>query len=764
MQNIKNIDAKSVRIDGIVQGVGFRPFIYRLANDTNLKGFVLNDSRGVYIEIEGEKENINDFLKKVNLLKPVQAHIENIQTTASKPKGFKDFKILKSKKLKEVRPFISPDIAVCSDCLSEINTPIDKRYLYPFINCTNCGPRFTIINDLPYDRINTTMKPFVMCKFCKTQYESPENRRFHAQPNACEKCGPNLSLITNDLNVISNNNTQVIKLAANALQDGKIIAIKGLGGFHLACLATDDNAVKTLRDRKKRFHKPVAIMVKNIEAAEKLCNISIAEKKFLKDPSRPIVLLKKKNDCKISKEIAPNLDHIGIIMPYTPLHFLLMQNLNDPIVLTSGNLSEEPISIDNNEAISRLSKIADLFILHNREILIGCDDSVIKVFNAIEYPVRRSRGYVPLPILIKKHSNISVLSMGADLKNTFCLYHKGYAYLSQHNGDLEFKENIDFVKSNISHFQKVFKVKPDCIAHDLHPGYFSTKLANEFDIPKIAIQHHEAHIASCMADNNINEEVFGVSFDGTGYGDDGKIWGGEFFYGDFSNFKRISHFCYKPLPGGDKAIKEVYRYAISIIYSIFGRDFDFLSFKSLKGISPDKINTILKMIDNKINSPLTSSAGRLFDAVSAISGICSYSYYEGQAAIILETMAKTKNLKPYNYTIIEDIDRVWVINMDDMFTEIIEKIDLISQSEIASRFHITIAKIIIEILNKARDKFGNKKVVLSGGVFQNMVLLKLVTKLLKENNFKYYIHNRVPCNDGGLSLGQAVIAANILGK
>ncbi len=751
-----------INIKGIVQGVGFRPFVYNLAKKHNLLGYVLNDTSGVFIEVEGEKSSINQFLETIRDQPPPQAVIFEMESHGIEPKGFEDFVIRKSEEQEEKFVPISPEIATCEECLSELFDPNDRRYRYPFINCTNCGPRFTIVKDIPYDRKFTTMAPFIMCERCQAEYDDPGDRRFHAQPNACPVCGPSLSLLNHERVVIDV--PDVITEVCTLLKDGKIVAIKGLGGYHLACDAQNEDAVSRLRSRKYREYKPFAVMVKDIETAKRLCYVNEEEEKLLKGTIRPIVLLRKRPDCPVAEDVAPHQHYHGIMLPYTPLHNLIVAESGLVLVMTSGNISSEPIVYHDNEAFGRLKNIADFYLVHNREIHIRTDDSVFRVWRGKEVALRRSRGYAPYPLLLSFQCEEQILACGAELKNTFCLTRGNYAFMSHHIGDLENLETLTSFEEGVEHFKRIFNIEPAFVAYDLHPEYLSTKYALSLeDIQKIGVQHHHAHIISCMADNGIDGEVIGVSFDGTGYGTDGKIWGGEFLVCDYSAFKRVAHLEYTPLPGGERAIKEPWRMAASFLNRIYGDRMLDLDIDFIKSLDRNKWATIKKMIDKGLNSPMTSSAGRLFDAVSALLGIRKEVYYEGQAAIELEMTAGHADLT-YPFYLKELGNKTEVI-LEPLIKGIVSDIASgVAVEAISSQFHNTFSEIILQLCLKIRQANGIERVVLSGGVFQNTLLLDKTFALLDASGFEVYTHHRVPTNDGGIALGQAIIANELIKK
>jgi hydrogenase maturation protein HypF len=780
----QSLKSASISVRGIVQGVGFRPFIYGLAVKHNLKGWVYNTSEDVRIEVEGKAEAIKKFERELKGKAPPLAHIENITIEYHPPRGYESFEIRQSQAQAGKYQLISPDVATCQACCGELLNPEDRRYRYPFTNCTNCGPRFTIIEGMPYDRPKTTMRYFHMCPQCQAEYDNPLDRRFHAQPNACPKCGPHVELVDNQGNIVTTSNP--IATAGQFLKEGKIVAIKGLGGFLLACDATNDTAVKTLRQRKKRSSKPFAIMVATVGEAKKNCYVSPEEKKLLTSPQSPIVLMRWREDSSVSREVAPNLRFLGIMLPYTPLHHILLRDTGRPLVMTSGNLSEEPIARDNDEALRRLSGIVDYFLIHNRDIYSRYDDSVAIVERGTSQLIRRARSYAPYPIRLSFKTR-QVLGCGAEEKNTFCLTKDNYAFLSQHIGDMENMETLEHFDSTISLYKRLFHIKPEIIAHDLHPDYLATKYAQELGesgMKLIPVQHHHAHIASCLADNGLESPVIGVAFDGTGMGADGNIWGGEFLVADYRNFRRVGHLEYLPLPGGAAAIKRPYRIAIGYILTLLGENAlnaVITTLNEVKGkqsqlasigqVSEVEIEIIKRQIARKINSPLSSSIGRLFDAVSAMLGIRGEIDYEGQAAVELEMAAHSSVIarsvsdeaisdlrESYPYRIVED-EGIRIVRLKDLLSAIIEDLHKgVSKGGISVKFHNTVARMINEMCHLIADETGISQVTLSGGVFQNRLLLRKAVSLLGSSGFQVFTHRQVPCNDGGISLGQVVIA------
>jgi hydrogenase maturation protein HypF len=753
--------AKKVEVNGIVQGVGFRPFIFQLANRYKIKGEVANTSSGVSIHIEGIKQNIESFCRDLSEKPPPLAHITEVSFYDEPVNDYKDFSIVDSKGQAVMTTLISPDMSVCDDCISELFDPHDRRFQYPFINCTNCGPRYTIIDDIPYDRPKTSMKHFTMCPICQEEYDGPENRRFHAQPNACKDCGPHISLYDNARKKVETNNP--IEKAAKLLKQGDIVAVKGLGGFHLAADAENDKAVARLRKRKHREEKPLAIMSCDVENIQKYAQVEPEEEKLLTSPQRPIVLLKKKAPNSISEGVAPRNRYFGAMLPYTPLHYLLLSHNFTALVMTSGNLSEEPIAIDNEDAFDRLSNIADYFLIHNRDIYLRSDDSIVRKSAGFTRFIRRSRGYVPMPVFLNKKVP-SILACGAELKNTICLTKGNHAFLSQHIGDLENLASYEFFQLTIRHMKRTLDINPEIIAFDLHPDYLSTRYAEEQqDIQKIQVQHHHAHIVSAMAENMLDGPVIGLSFDGTGYGSDGTIWGGEILFAEIEKFSRAAHFAYVPMPGSAAAIKEPWRMALSYLYDAFGEGFWDLDLPILKRIDHNKIKIIVEMISKQINSPHTSSLGRLFDGIAAITGIRNHVVFEGQAAMELEMLAgKTAN-EIYDYT--WESGEIYQIKTEPIIRGIVDDMQTgFSPAEISGKFHQTLINMFTRLCGLIREDTGLSRVVLSGGVFQNSILLSGLIKALKEKNFQVFTHSKVPANDGGISLGQAMVAAAVAGR
>lgn len=734
---------KQIRVRGVVQGVGFRPFVFNLAQRLRLSGYVLNSSAGVQIELEGDPAQIEIFLRELDENPPPLAQIEDISLESLDPAGYASFSIRESVDVPGQLAPVSPDVSTCADCLRDFQTPGNRRFGYPFTNCTNCGPRYTITRMIPYDRPLTTMACFPMCEQCLREYEDPSDRRFHAQPNACPDCGPAITLS--------------VEMARQLLREGRILAIKGLGGFHLVCDPFNDDAVQLLRERKKRSDKPFALMVRDIAAAEEICMVSDAERAALTSIRRPIVILARRPDAPISQGLAPGNSTLGVMLPYTPLHHLLFGDACSALVMTSGNLSEEPIVTGNRDAALRLASIADAFLFHNRDIHTRVDDSVARVFAGQERVLRRSRGYAPHPINLG-FPVAEVLACGAELKNTFCLTKDHHAFLSQHIGDLENYETLTFYRETLDRMQRLFRIEPKAVAYDLHPQYLSTRLALEMtDIQQIGVQHHHAHIASCMAENGISDKVIGVAFDGTGFGSDGKIWGGEFLVADFAGFERRGHFRYVALAGGDRAVREPWRLGLSYLLDTFGAQIDSLDLPLLRRISAKKVSTIRSMIERRINTVETSAAGRLFDAVASIVGIRDEVNFEAQAAIELEACTQPGVEATYPFEI--SAGSPWQIDVRPMMEQIVR--DVVAAKPvgwISAAFHNTVAAIVVEMCLRLRSEEHIDRVCLSGGTFQNVYLVERAVASLRAKGFRVFLHSKVPPNDGGISLGQAVIA------
>jgi len=759
------VTRSQILVRGVVQGVGFRPFVYTQASRRELRGRVMNSTTGVLIEVEGRQGDIKQFISDLRLNPPPLSSIESVECNHNlAPADYPDFVILESERVAQERENtlpISADVSTCRDCLTELFDPSDRRYRYPFINCTNCGPRFTIIENTPYDRANTTMREFEMCSDCRAEYANPLDRRFHAEPTACPVCGPRLYLLGSDGLKATHDIVaaeDVVAFVQSLLLNGQIIAIKGLGGFHLACNALASEAVERLRGRKYREDKPFAMMANSLTIVEQHCFVSEAERRLLLSEQRPIVLLERRPDSTISRAVAPGVNNLGFMLPYSPLHYLLLNNLEQPLVMTSGNISAEPISYDNDEATRRLNKIADYFLVHDRRIHMRTDDSVARIHEGREMTLRRSRGHAPEPFRTAFKFEQHVLACGAELKNTFCLARDNYAFVSHHIGDLENLETLRSFTEGIEHFKSLFCVKPTAVAYDLHPEYLSTKYALSLDdsATKIAVQHHHAHIASCMVDNHVEGEMIGVALDGLGFGSDGRMWGGEFFVADLLEAERIAHLEYLPMPGGAKAIQEPWRMAAIYLRHAFGDEFVNLDLPFVRDLEQRGWPTLRSMVATRTNSPETSSMGRLFDAVSSLLCVRAVVNYEGQAAIELEAMADRNCSEAYEFQINSAQN---VIEAGPVIRHAVgDLLDGVPAAVVSARFHLGAANLIVSIAERVRNARKLNRVALSGGVFQNMLLLGKTCEKLRLNGFQVFTHARLPTNDGGISLGQAAVA------
>jgi len=744
-----SIVAKKIKITGLVQGVGFRPFVYKHALKCGICGWVENRNDGVLIHAESSPEKLDNFISTIHESAPLASSINSLTEDFATVEHFKDFIIKKSESVSEEVTEISPDIATCDDCLQDIKTQ-KNRINYPFTNCTNCGPRFTIIKDLPYDRQKTTMEPFQMCTACEKEYTDIMDRRFHAQPVACSECGPEFCLHLEDKKI--SDFAEILKITSELIDNGKIVSIKGMGGFFIACDAVNEIAVNRLREAKGREQKPFAVMVRDIEAAKKYAILNRTEEKSLLSWRRPIILLQTKLN--LAPSVSSGFVRTGIMLPYMPLHHLLFEIMKtDAIVLTSGNVSDEPIIIDNEEALSKLTNLSDAVLTYNREIYNRADDSVEININGTQRIIRRSRGYTPNPV----HLNLNVegiFAAGAELVNCFCIGKGNQAILSQHIGDIKNFKTYEFYTESIARFQKLFRLNIETVVHDLHPEYLSSKYALETGIKAIAVQHHHAHIASCMAEHGLDEMVIGVAMDGTGLGNDNKIWGGEFFISDLNDFERFTHFDYLPMPGGDKVTEEPWRTGVSYLYRIYGSKLKDLKLDFLKTIQAEKLEIIITAIEKKLNCPESSSAGRLFDAVAAITNICPVSDFHAEAPMRLEAailqVVEEKYEFDFNETISFDKTIIGIVN---------DLNDGKSKGLIAAKFHNTVIYCIFAVAERIRTLRKINKVVLSGGSFQNAYILGKVEILLEQNGFEVYSHKKTPANDAGIALGQLAIAA-----
>ena len=771
---------EEIRIYGTVQGVGFRPTVYRIAKDLKLNGDVCNDGEGVLIRVSGTQESIDKFVNRIQQESPTLASIERLTRTCSQTDFIFDDFVISHSINSAIKTQIVPDAATCEDCKQEIFDPLSRYYRYPFTNCTHCGPRFSIINAIPYDRHNTSMKDFKMCPQCSKEYADIENRRFHAQPVACYTCGPQVWLERADGKPVTAAMFSMlddVDAVCSLLQKGEIVAIKGLGGIHLACDATNHTAVEKLRSRKQRDDKPFALMARDIEVIEQYCTPTAKEKELLKSTVAPIVLINARHP-PLSPSVAPGQNTLGFMLPYTPLHHLIMMRMNRPIVLTSGNISEQPQCINNDEAREKLSKIADYFLLHNRDIINRIDDSVVRIVGEKLQIIRRARGYAPAPIKLPSgfEKAPQILAMGSELKNTFCLLRDGQAILSQHLGDLANTTVFKNYQDTLNLYLNLFKHQPEAIAVDQHPEYLSTKFGKELAVANqiniYNIQHHHSHIAACMAENSLpldSAPVLGIALDGLGYGEDNTLWGGEFLLADYRQFTRLATLKPVPLIGGEKANYQPWRNTYSQLISSFNWaeiKQKHGSLEIIKYLEGKPLTLLNKLTKNLLNTPLTSSTGRLFDAVAAAIGICREKCsYEGQAAIEMEALIDAKLLNKHKETLtypfkLNLLDNIYYIDPYPMWKTLLKDLQQQTSAKIiAAKFHLGFAIAIVETVNILRKQHSINHVVLTGGVFQNRILLEQVTNRLKTSEISVLTHSLVPCNDGGLSLGQAVIAA-----
>ncbi len=796
-------------VKGIVQGVGFRPYIFNLAESLDLKGYVTNTCEGVFIDVEGTR--LPEFIERLRREAPPLSQITEFTVTSFPFHGYREFVIRQSLDHAQGLPFtlVSPDVSICPDCLQEMLDPANRRYLYPFINCTNCGPRYSITRSIPYDRPNTTMAGFIMCGSCRKEYEEPRNRRFHAQPNACATCGPCVEYKEQNKKFRVNENAHAIQKAIHVLRQGGIVAVKGVGGFHIACDALNDVAVGRLREKKRKSNKPFAVMSPDVERIEKFCIVSRAERDAVASSRRPIVLLQKLDKCSLPSAVSPNNRDVGFLLPYTPLHYLLFHHPLDEktsvvdahfdaLVMTSGNISEEPIIHDNEEALVKLADIADGFLLHNRDIFMRVDDSVIKVksselrvrsahkddcsykeqrnsynseprtVNSDLIFIRRSRGYAPDPIMLHDEGP-EVLGCGADLKNTFTLTKGRFAIPSQHIGDMENYETMKFFETILTNLKKVYRAEPQAIVHDLHPEYLSTRWAKEYgtraggqglgkELTTVGLQHHYAHIGSVMAEHGLKHRIIGVAFDGTGYGTDGHLWGGEFIIADINGFQRVGHLGYIPLPGGETAIREPWKTAVSFIMNSARTDawnlLETCGFVEKYG--KNNIVNVGIIARSREFSPLSSGAGRLFDAVSALIGICDQNTFEGEAAMALEACAQEGVSEEYPIEFTQE-NGYTILDFSPAILAIARELHRIPRETIAAKFHNTVVAAIVTMAKQIAGHFGIGDIALSGGTFQNRYLLNGVTTALSGEGLNVYMNSKVPCNDACISLGQAYL-------
>ncbi|CAN5417763.1 carbamoyltransferase HypF [soil metagenome] len=748
------IERARVQVRGAVQGVGFRPFVYRLATELSLRGWVNNSSQGVFLEVEGEPSQLRRFLLRLTTEKPPRAVIQSCESVPLDPVGYEDFAIRESEESGGKTALILPDLATCADCRREIFDPRDRRFRYPFTNCTNCGPRFSIIEALPYDRANTSMKKFAMCAECAREYRDPRDRRFHAEPTACPQCGPQLQFWDSLGNAL-HQGEDALRQATAEIRAGKIIALKGIGGFQLLVDARNNKALQRLRQRKHREEKPFAVMFPSLATVRECCDLTGLEERLLETPEAPIVLLRKSRAPNLSVQVAPGNPNLGAMLPYSPLHHLLLRELGFPVVATSGNLSDEPICIDEREALERLRGLADFFLVHDRPIVRHVDDSIVRIIAGRAMILRRARGYAPLPLPLDEAHPI-ILAVGAHLKNTVALSVAANVFVSQHIGDLSTREAHDAFMRSVADLPRLYDVNPALVAHDLHPEYLSTKHALQQPGEHLGVQHHWAHIASCMAENAIEPPLLGIAWDGTGYGSDGTIWGGEFFLVREDSWQRVAHLRTFRLPGGEAAVREPRRSALGILYEIFGEGLWDRS-DLLGCFTAAEIKTLRTMLRRGVNSPVTSSAGRLFDAVAALAGVRTHSTFEGQAAMELEFAIDSASAESYPFGLRET--KPLLLDWEPAIRALLhDRQREVGAPQMAARFHHMLADSILALARR----LGEKKVALSGGCFQNRYLAERVIHQLREAEFQPYWHQRIPPNDGGIALGQVWLAQSPL--
>lgn len=755
-----------LRVDGVVQGVGFRPYVHRLATGAGLTGLVGNDAHGVFVEVQGASGAVDRFVADLPAQAPPLAHVERVRVQALAPIEEGDFRIVASVGGSAHDVLVAPDTATCDDCLVEVQDPADRRYRYPFTNCTNCGPRYTIVTDVPYDRPATTMAGFAMCPACEAEYHDPADRRFHAQPVCCPACGPSLRLVDADGGSLSGDPVEV---TADRLRGGAVVAVKGLGGYHLAVDATSADATATLRARKHREDRPFAVMVADLDAARALCTLGAEEEALLRSPERPIVLARRRPDAgsalAVAPAVAPGTDWLGVMLPYTPVHHLLLEAMGRPLVMTSGNRSDEPIAHRDDDAFTRLPGVAEAFLTHDRPIHTRVDDSVVRVVDGAPMPVRRSRGFVPRPVTLHGGTPLHVLAVGAELKNTVCLARDDRAFVSHHVGDLENAETLAAFHHAVAHVARLFDVHPAVVAHDLHPEYLSTKHAVELaeadpSLQLVGVQHHHAHVASCLVDNGVDGPVVGVALDGLGYGDDGTLWGGEVLVADLRSARRVAHLDGVPMPGGAAAIREPWRMAVAHLDAA-GLD---VGATAVASRHPDRWRPVLQMARQGTNAPTTSSMGRLFDAVASLVGLYDTVTFEGQAATALEQVADPHERGSYpvgwSAGVGGDHGAPGRVRGADLVRAVAADLGAgVPVATIAARFHNAVVDVVVETCKQVGELEGLTTVALSGGVFQNLWLVEGVRARLATAGFDVLTHRQVPCNDGGISLGQAAVAA-----
>jgi hydrogenase maturation protein HypF len=749
-----------VSIQGTVQGVGFRPFVYRLATDLGLPGWVLNSLQGVTIEVEGDPATLQAFVRGLEHDKPALSTINALETTCLDPVGFTEFEIRHSDdRSGAAGALILPDLATCPDCRAEVFDPANRRHRYPFTNCTNCGPRFSIIQGLPYDRPLTTMRGFAMCPECRGEYEDPLDRRFHAQPNACPVCGPHLELWSPEGEVLAERD-EALRRAARAIRDGRIVAMKGLGGFHLLVDARDEAAVVRLRERKRREEKPLALMCPSLEQTREICEVEPTAERLLVSPQCPIVLLKRRREDQVAASVAPGNPFLGVMLPYTPLHHLLLDELGFPVVATSGNISDEPICTDEHEALTRLAGIADMFLVHNRPIARHVDDSVVRVIEGRPLMIRRARGYAPLPVPLP-HEAPPILAVGAHQKNNTAVAIGKSAFISQHIGDLETGPALEAFVRVSRELPELYGMQPELVVADLHPDYLSTQHARQMGLPVVQVQHHVAHVLSCMAENELEGPVLGFVWDGSGYGGDGTIWGGETLLVADGCIERVAHLRLFPLPGGEKAVKEPRRVALGILHELYGDEaFGMDDLAPVQSFSASEADVMRQMLAKGINTPRASSVGRLFDAVAALAGLRQQVHFEGQAAMELEFLLDgVETEEAYPLMIAEGSPLV--IDWQPLIEAVLGDVRAgTAAAVISARIHNALAEVIIELTRR----LGQERIVLTGGCFQNRVLTERTIKLARAAGLKPYWHQNVPPNDGGISLGQIIYATQYAGS
>ena len=756
-----------LELQGAVQGVGFRPFVYQLATGLGLTGWVRNTGRGVVIEVEGQCALLDDFLGRLEPEKPSAAHIQSLDRVSVHPVNDDRFTIISSENSQDPTVWISPDLATCAECRMEITDRNNRRYQYPFTNCTGCGPRYSIMLSLPYDRPHTSMNLFGMCDLCQVEYENPENRRFHAQPNACPQCGPHMEFWTPGGHCI-NSHTHALDAAVAALRNKQIIAVKGLGGFHLMVDARDPASVDRLRKNKHRSEKPFATMFPSLEMIKTVCEVSALEEELLCSPQAPIVLLKKRFDAGILPDnLAPGNQYLGVMLPYTPLHHILMQELRFPVVATSGNISEETLCTDNHEAVERLGSMVDGLLVHNRDIVRPVDDSVVRVMMEQPMILRRARGYAPLPLPLPPLSSDDpenapvILAVGGHMKNTIAVSNAQHAVTSPHIGDLESVQSFDTFKKTIEQFKQLYPVQPSIVACDAHPDYASTRYAGTAKIPQVRIQHHYAHVLSCMADNQLASPVLGIAWDGIGYGNDGSLWGGEFLLVNEEGFRRVGSLRPFPLPGSSQAIREPRRSALGLLYEVFGEAACNRSeWAPIRAFSLRERKVLSRMLEQGLHSPMTSSMGRLFDAAASLLDIRHTITYEGQAAIELESEILCSSESCYPFDIQQQED-VTILNWEPLLRTLLEDLKQNMPCSIASiKFHNTVVEMIVAVAHQV----GEQQIALTGGCFQNRYLTERAVHRLHTEGFKPYWHHQIPPNDGGIAVGQIVGAMRALKK